>query len=202
MLKAIIFDVGGVLIRTHSRAGRKKWAKRLGLDAWAFEKFVFNGESGRQAQLGQKTAQAHWRWLGDYFGLDESSLAEMQHDFFAGDALNEPLLAYVQRLRRAGYRLGILSNFMDDARHVWAEVYPFMQYFDDLVISAEVGLLKPDPQIYRLAVSRLRVEVEEALFVDDFIENIEGAQQVGLATLHFTDPEAAQQQLAALTGVA
>ena len=202
MLKAIIFDVGGVLIRTHSRAGREKWAKRLGLDAGAFEKFVFNGESGRQAQLGQKTTQAHWRWLGDYFGLDESSLAEMQHDFFAGDTLNESLLAYVQRLRQAGYRLGILSNFMDDARHVWTEIYPFIQYFDVLVISAEVGLLKPDPRIYRLAVSRMGVEVEEALFVDDFMENIEGAQQVGLATVHFTDPETAQHQLAVITGVA
>ena len=55
MVKAIIFDVGGVLIRTHSWAGREKWAARLGMDARDFENFVFSGESGRQAQLGQYT---------------------------------------------------------------------------------------------------------------------------------------------------
>jgi epoxide hydrolase-like predicted phosphatase len=202
MLKAIIFDVGGVLIRTQSRAGREKWATRLGLDSWEFENFVFNSESGRQAQLGQKTFAAHWRWLGDYFGLDEASLAEMRHDFFAGDVMNESLVAYVKRLRQTGYRTGLLSNFGDDARHVWTEVYPFIEHFDGIVISSEVGLMKPDPRIYRLAAESVGVKVKEALFVDDFIENIESAKRLGMQTIHFTGPEIAQQQLATLTGVA
>jgi len=201
MLKAIIFDVGGVLIRTYSRAGRGKWAARWGLDSWEFENFVFNGESGRQAQLGQKTAEAHWRLLGGHFGLDETSLAEMRRDFFAGDALDESLVAYIQRLRGAGYRTGILSNFGDDARRLWTEVYPFIEHFDGIVISSEAGLLKPDPQIYRLAVDRVGVSVAEALFIDDFIKNIAGAKKVGMQALHFTNPAMAQQQLAAITGV-
>jgi epoxide hydrolase-like predicted phosphatase len=201
MLKAIIFDVGGVLIRSQSRAGREKWAARLGLDSWDFENFIFNGESGRQAQLGQKTFEAHWRWLGDYFGLAEASLAEMRRDFFAGDVMNESLVAYVKRLRQAGYRTGLLSNFADEARHVWTKVYPFIEHFDGIVISSEVGLMKPDPKIYRLAAESVGVNVEEALFVDDIIENIEGAKRVGMQAIHFTDPETVQQQLAVLTGV-
>jgi epoxide hydrolase-like predicted phosphatase len=200
-LKAVIFDVGGVLIRTHSRAGREKWAVKLGLDAWEFENFVFSGESGRQAQLGQKTHQIHWRWLGDYFNLDETSLAEMRRDFFAGDALNEPLVEHIKRLRVAGYRLGLLSNFTDRARLLWSEAYPFIQYFDGVVISAEVGLMKPDPQIYYLAAESVGVAVTEALFVDDFIENIEAAAAIGMPTIHFTDPETARRELAIMTGV-
>ena len=201
-LKAIIFDVGGVLIRTQSRAGREKWASRLGMNSWAFENFVFNGESGRQAQLGQKSYEAHWQWLGDYFGLAESDRAEMRRDFFAGDELNKPLLEHIKRLRRAGYRTGLLSNFSDEARYVWSEVYAFMAYFDGIVISSEVGLMKPDPRIYYLAVESVGVTVvAEDLFVDDFAENIEGANKVGLQTLHFTDPETAQEQLAVITGV-
>ena len=202
MLKAIIFDVGGVLIRTHSRAGREKWAVSLGMDPAEFEQFVFSGESGRQAQLGQKTSVAHWRWLGDYFKLDEAGLAEIQSDFFAGDALNEPLLEYIKRLRHAGYRTGLLSNFGDNARRLWTEVYPFIEYFDGIVISAEVGLLKPDPQIYHLAAESVGVQMTEALFVDDFAENIEAAKAIGMQTLHFTDPDVAQQRLVAITGVA
>lgn len=201
MLKAIIFDVGGVLIRTHSRTGREKWAAQVGMKPFDFEQFVFSGESGRQTQLGQKTSTAHWHWLGDYFNLTKTQLAEMRHDFFDGDALNEPLVEQIKRLRQAGYRTGLLSNFTDDARHVWTEVYPFIQYFDGMVISAEVGLLKPDPQIYYLAAESLGVAVTEALFIDDFAENIEGAKAVGMQTLHFVDPEAAQRELTALTGV-
>jgi HAD superfamily hydrolase (TIGR01509 family) len=201
MLKAVIFDVGGVLIRTSSRAGREKWADRLGMDAWEFETFVFSGESGRQAQLGQKTTAAHWRWPGDYFKLAETDLAELRRDFFAGDRLNEPLVAYIKRLRQAEYRTGLLSNFMDDARHVWTEVYPFIDQFDGIVISAEVGLVKPDPQIYQLAAESVGVDLTEALFIDDFSENIEAAKKLGMDTIHSTDPETAQHQLVELTGV-
>lgn len=201
MLKAIIFDVGGVLIRTQSRTGRQKWADRLGLEAWNFENFVFSGESGRLAQLGQKTYEAHWQWLGRHFGLTEPELAEMRRDFFAGDLLNEALLGYIQRLGQAGFRLGLLSNFADDARQLWRETFPLIHYFDRVIISSEVGLMKPDPRVYRLALVSLEVRPEEALFVDDFIENVRGAEAVGLQALHFTDPEVAQRQLVKLTGV-
>lgn len=201
MLKAIIFDVGGVLIRTHNWDGRHKWAVRFGLETAEFERFVFNDESGRQAQLGQKTEKMHWQWLRDYFKLDEAGLAEMRRDFFAGDRLNEPWVEYIKRLRRAGYRTALLSNFGDNARRLWTEVYPFIEYFDGVIISAEVGLMKPDPKIYHLALESAGVKPEEALFIDDFIENIEGARAVGLSTIHFTDPDRAYQQLAALTGV-
>lgn len=201
-LKAIIFDVGGVFIHTHNRVGREKWAAKFGLAPGEFENFVFSAESGRQAQLGQKTSTAHWRWLGDYFGLTESELLTMQRDFFAGDSFNKPLLEQVIRLRQAGYRTGLLSNFWDSARQFWAEVYPFVENFDDIVISAEVGLMKPDPRVYHLAARRLAVVPAETLFMDDFAENIAGAKAAGMRTLHFTDPEAAQRELAGITGVA
>lgn len=201
MLKAVIFDVGGVLIRTHSRVGRERWARRFELDPWQFESFIFGGESGRAAQLGQKTEQAHWQWLGAHFKLSEAELAEMRRDFFAGDALNEPLLAYIRRLKQGGYRLGLLSNFGDGARRLWREEYPFIDYFEGVVISAEVGLMKPDPRIYYLAAESLAVEPAEALFVDDFSENVTGARAVGMRAIHFTEPEVVLRELAAATGI-
>ncbi len=201
MLKAIIFDVGGVLIRTHSRAGREKWAARFGMDSWDFENFVFRSESGQQAEVGRKSAAAHWQWLGDHFGLNGAELAAMRHDFFAGDALNEPLLAYIRRLGQAGYRLGLLSNYSDDARRLWRETYPFLHHFDGVTISAEVGLAKPAPDIYHIAAKNVGVAVHEAVFVDDFIENVEGARGVGMQAIHYHDPASAEQALVALTGV-
>ena len=201
MVKAVIFDVGGVLIRTQSRAGREKWATRFGMDSWDFENFVFRSESGVQSELGQKSVMAHWDWLGEHFELSKSDLAQMRHDFFAGDVMNKPLVAYVQRLRQAGYPTGILSNFGNNARQLWREVYPFIDYFDGITISSEVGVMKPDPKIYHVAAERVGVKPKEALFIDDFIQNIEGALAVGMKAIHFTDPDTVQKKLVEFTGV-
>jgi len=201
MLKAIIFDVGGVLIRTHSRAGRERWAARFGLDPWDFENFIFNGQSGRAAQLGQKSEAAHWQWLGRHFELSQTELSRMHHDFFAGDVMNEPLVAYIRRLRQAGYKTGILSNYGDHARQLWGEVYPFINYFDAVVISAEVGMMKPEAKIYHLAAAHVGVAINEAIFVDDFAHNIEAARIEGMQAVHYSDPVTAQAELVRLTGV-
>lgn len=200
-VKAVIFDVGGVLIVTHNRAGREKWSKRLDMDVWEFENLVFNGESGRQAQLGQKSNESHWAWLGEQLGLQGADLAQMRRDFFAGDKINQPLVDTVQRLRQAGYKTGILSNFGDNARQLWRDVYPFIDYFDGIIISAEVGLMKPDARIYRMAADSVGVNPEEAVFIDDFIENIEGASAVGMRGIHFTDTATVLQKLRLLINV-
>ncbi len=202
MLKAVIFDVGGVLIRTQSRAGREKWATRFDMDSWDFENFVFRSESGVQSELGQKSVKAHWQWLGEYFELSEADLIAMRQDFFAGDIMNKPLVAQAQRLGEAGYTMGLLSNFGDNARQTWTDIYPFIENFSGIIISAEVGVVKPDPKIYQLAVESVGVQPEEAVFIDDFIQNIEGAKQAGLQTIHFTDPQLVQQTLTEMTGVA
>jgi HAD superfamily hydrolase (TIGR01509 family) len=62
--------------------------------------------------------------------------------------------------------------------------------FDAVVVSYEVGCAKPDPAIFQLTLDRLRVAAADALFVDDRLENLEGARRVGLKTLHFAGPEA------------
>lgn len=201
VIKAIIFDVGGVLIRTQSRAGREKWAAKFGMDSWDFENFVFRSESGVQSELGQKSVKEHWRWLKEHFNLSDVELAQMRQDFFAGDVLNEPLVDYIKRLRRAGYKTGILSNFGDNARKIWREVYPFIDYFDGIIISSEVGIMKPNSKIYHLAAESVGVKPTEALFIDDFIQNVEGARAVGMQAIHFTDSELVRQQLIDITGV-
>jgi putative hydrolase of the HAD superfamily len=202
MLKGIIFDVGGVLIRTQNRTRRDQWATQAGWSGSELEALIFGSESSRQAQLGQKSATTHWQWVGEQLGLDQAGLAILHHEFFAGDALDHSLLAYIGRLRGAGYRTGLLSNIGNDGRQLLTEQYPILDYFDGAVLSAEVGLMKPDPQIYHLAAHRTGVKPEEALFIDDFIENVAGAKAVGMQGIHFTDSDGVRQKLAALTGVA
>jgi putative hydrolase of the HAD superfamily len=201
-LKAVIFDFGGVLVRTRSQNRRIAWEQRLGLSRGEAEALVFGGASGTAAQHGQITDEAHWRWLSKRLQLSPDDLARFREEFFADDVLDTALVAYIERLREAGYHLGLLSNASDVARKVFAEVYGVLDRFDSVTISCEEGVMKPDPRIYRVALERAGARAEESVFVDDVAANIESAQQVGMHGIHFCSTEQAIEELAALTGVA
>jgi FMN phosphatase YigB (HAD superfamily) len=199
-LKALIFDFGGVLVRTTDRSLRTRWEERLKLASGQAEYIVFGGETGWDVQLGTISDAAHWRRLGARLGLDDEALARLCEDFFATDELDLALVAYLGRLR-ARYHMGLLSNAGDNARQAFAEKWAILGCFDSVTISAEEGLMKPDARIFRLALARAGVEPEEALLVDDALANVEGARQTGMQALHFMDPAAARRQLELLTGV-
>lgn len=200
-LKAVIFGFGGVLVRTQSQERRREWEQRLGLEPGRAEYIVFGGESGWAIQLGQLTDQAHWQALGVRFGLADEDMAQLREDFFARDVLDTELLGYVDRLRAAGYHLGILSNASDIARDMFARVYGVADHFDSITISAEEGVMKPDPRIFQIALKRAGVEPHEAVFVDDVLVNVEAARRAGMLAVHFTDPVRAHSEWATLTGV-
>ncbi len=200
-LKAVIFDFGGVLVRTHDQSLRAAWEQRLGLAPGAASDIVFEGERGRAAQHGWITDADHWRWIGQQLAVDDATLAQFRADFFRYDILDLALIAYIDRLRAAGYHLGLLSNAGDNARHIFTEVYPVLPHFDSVTISAEEGVMKPDPRIFRVALARAGARPHEAIFVDDVAENVEGARAVGMSGVHFRDSVTAISELAALTGV-
>jgi len=199
-LKALIFDFGGVLVRTGDRSLRAGWEQRLKLAGGQAEYIVFGGETGWDVQLGTIGDAEHWRRLQARWGLDDEALARFREDFFAGDELDRDLVAYLGRLR-ARYHVGLLSNAGDNARQFFAEKHAILDCFDSVTISAEEGVMKPEARIFRIALARAGVEPAEALLVDDALANVEGARQIGMQALHFTEPVLARRQLALLTGV-
>lgn len=201
-LKAVIFDFGGVLVRTRSEHLRTAWEQRLGLPPGGASELVFGGERGAAVQHGHMTDEAHWQWLGEHLGLNAADLASLRADFFAEDILDLTLLAYVDRLRAAGYHLGLLSNAGDNARWIFGERFPVLPHFDSVTISAEEGVMKPDPRIFAIALRRADAAPGEAVFVDDFAANVEGARAVGMLAVHFRTTEQTIAALAELTGVA
>jgi epoxide hydrolase-like predicted phosphatase len=198
-LKAVLFDFGGVLVRTRSQHLRMAWEQRLGLRPGEASEIVFGGESGRAAQHGWISDAGHWGYIQRRLGLDDATLAQFRREFFAEDGIDTDLLAYVNRLR-SRYRIGLLSNATDDARRFFNRS-GIAEYFDAIVISGEEGVMKPDERIYHIALARLGVEPGETVFVDDFIENVEAARALGMAAVHFTDPGKARRALAVITGV-
>lgn len=193
-IRAVIWDFGGVLVRTMGLEGRQALAQQVGLSLAELEQRVFDGDNRHRAQLGVVDGQAHLQGVADELGLP---LAELQSSFFGADALDETLMAYIRALRPQ-YKVGLLSNAMSSLRPMLRSQYPILDAFDEVIISAEVGLMKPDAAIYALAVERLGVQPHEAVFVDDFSENVAGAQRAGLLAVHFRTRQQTLDELDAL----
>ncbi len=193
-IRAVIWDMGGVLLRTENYASRERLAQRLGLSRSELEQLVFWGESGNRAQLGAITIDQHWENLRQEFNLSHQAMLDFKEDFWGGDCVDMVLIEYIRSLR-SSCKTGLLSNAFSNLRQVISEVWKFNDAFDEMIISAEVGLLKPDRRIYYLALDRLGVSPDEAVFVDDFLSNIEGARRVNMQAIHFKSP---QQVLAEL----
>jgi epoxide hydrolase-like predicted phosphatase len=187
-IKAIIFDLGGVLLRTVDFSLRERLAVCLHMNHYELEQIIFGGESGDRAQRGEITVQQHWENLRQQINFSPEEFKTLIDDFFACDEIDESLIEYVRILHKT-YKTALLSNAWDDLRQVIAERWHFEDAFDTLIISAEVRLVKPDPRIFQLALDRLGVEANQAIFVDDMKRNVEGAKEAGLQAIQFQNPQ-------------
>ncbi|MEZ4613790.1 MAG: HAD family phosphatase [Caldilineaceae bacterium] len=185
MIRALIFDVGGVLVRTDDPAPRRRAEQRFGLGPGRAEFLVFNSEMGRQAQHGQMSAAELWAWVQAQLGADDATLAAFRRDFFGGDRLNAADVNLIRRLH-GPYQTAIISNAMDDLTDVVTHRYPMADAFDLIVGSAYEGIMKPDARIFQRTLERLGRQPDEAIFVDDFMHNVEGARAVGMHAIHYT----------------
>jgi epoxide hydrolase-like predicted phosphatase len=197
-IEAVIFDLGGVILRTEHQAPREHLAERLGLSYEDLVRLVFESESARQASLGMVTAQQHWETLAARLGRPASEIGPMRDAFFGGDVLDRDLLIMIRSLR-PGRRTGLLSNAWLDLRD-YLTMNKLADAFDAIIISAEVGLLKPDRQIFDLALGQLGVTPERAVLVDDTLANVEAARRLGMSGIHFRDPGQMRLELAPLLG--
>lgn len=184
MIKAVIFDIGGVLIRTTDYSHRRNWERKLGLAEWESETIVFNSEMGLKAQRGEITNEMLWQWIGQRLNLSRSELKEFQTGFWAGDETDFDLVAYIRRLRPA-YQTAVISNATDSLHASLTNEHGIADAFDLIIGSAVEKVMKPDPEIYIRTLHRLGREAEEAVFIDDFLHNIIAAQALGMQTIHY-----------------
>ncbi|MFZ5883524.1 MAG: HAD family hydrolase [Chloroflexota bacterium] len=198
-IKAVFFDLGGVILRTEFQAPRQHLAERLGMDYDDIEKIVFGGGangSAARASLGEITEEEHWRNVMKTLKLPVSDYERIRDEFFAGDVLDHSLLNFLRSIKPK-VKTGLISN-------AWSGLRAFIvrEKFDDafhhMVISAEVKAAKPDPKIYQIALEQAQVRASEAVFVDDFIENVEACRKLGMKGIHFKDAASAIEQVKAL----
>lgn len=196
-IRAVVFDIGGVLEINPEMDFGPRWEARFGLaegdlgermaDVWA------------AGAIGAMTEQRVYAVLAERLGLDRHQVDAMMADMWAqyvGTA-NTEMIDYARSLRPR-YRTGILSNSFVGAREREQQAYGFAELVDEIVYSHEVGMSKPDPRIYRLVCTRLGVTPAETVFIDDTDHIVAGARAVGMHAVHYRDHATAMAELRAL----
>jgi 2-haloacid dehalogenase len=185
---AIVFDFGGVLL---------DWNPR-----YLYRKLFDDNPDGVERFLAE-IGFVEWNALQDEGRPFSEAVAELSEKFpHYGDLIRayderweESIIGPIQstvdilrELKGAGYPLYGLSNWSAETFQRVRHKYAFMDWFDDIVISGEVKLIKPDPRIYNLLLERIGRRAEECLFIDDSEANTAAADQLGFMTIRFESP--------------
>lgn len=194
-IQAIIFDFGNVLI---------EWDPRL-----IYRRF-FHAEEESMERFLQEVRFMEWNALQDKGRSFKEGVADLSsqfphyshliqayHDNWK-ESIGDPLAGSVdlmKRLKRAGYPLYGLSNWSAETFPHMRHRYDFFNLFDDMVISGEVGSIKPEPIIFEILLEKIGRPANECLFIDDSLANIRQANQMGFATIHFISPDQLEEEL-------
>jgi putative hydrolase of the HAD superfamily len=195
--KALLVDFGGVLT-TDIWSSFAAFCEQRGLDAEAAKQLFREDPDALAALRGLETGEVEApefeRRFAELLGTEPEGLIE---GLFASLQPAEPMVEAVRRAREAGVPTGLISNswVMD---HYTDEIRGL---FDAVVISAEVGLHKPQPEIYRLAAERLGVATTDCVIVDDLRENCAGAEAVGMTAVLHRDADQTIARIQELLGV-
>ena len=198
-LRGLLVDFGGVLT-TNVFDSFRAFCEQEGLDPDAVRRLFREDPAAlgelRRLERGELTEQEFAKRFGPMLGIEDTEglidrlFAEMHPD--------EAMLAAVRAAKRAGVRTGLISNSWGAGRY---DRDAFPELFDGVVISGEVGLHKPEPEIFRLGAERAGLAPEECVFVDDLRENCAGAESVGMTAVLHRGAERTLAELERLLGV-
>lgn len=189
--------MGGVIVRTEEWEHRQNWEERLDLEPGELSRLVFDGGPSRRASVGEGTVDGIWSALADRFHLSAAERQRLEDDFWRGDRVDYDLVEFIAELRET-YRTALLSNAWPNVRGYIEGQWSIDHAFDVIIISAEVGLVKPDARIYQLALEGLNLPAQACVFIDDFTRNVEGARDIGMHAIQFESADQIRRDLLAL----
>ena len=196
--RGLLVDYGGVLTSSPF-ASFRQFCTAEGLDENAILTRLHADASARELVMALETGELPEPDFEARFaamlGVAPDGLIDR---LFAHYEPDEPMLAAVARARASGIRTGLISNSWGTRRYDRALL---AELFDGVVISGEVGMRKPAPEIYRLGAERAGVSPEDCVFVDDMPVNLDPAAALGMATVHHVRAEETLVELEALLGV-
>ena len=198
-MKGLLLDFGGVLT-TNVFDSFREFCVAEGLDPDAVRTLFRSEPRALELVRGLETGALSEDDFGERFGelLEIDDRAGLVDRMFGGIREDERMTGAVRQARAAGIRTGLVSNSMGAGRY---DRSTFPELFDGVVISGDVGLHKPQPEIFLLGAERTGVAPEECVFVDDLRENCEGAEAVGMTAVLHRGAETTLPELERLLGL-
>jgi putative hydrolase of the HAD superfamily len=180
-IRAIVFDFGGVFTRSEvSQAQLRTYDDTLGLPPDTLQGLLYSGEAWELASTGRISQESYWKRVGQaYEDLLPAEFARFKQGVFWAEPIDEAMVCLAEHLHRQ-YPLAICSNALPELTEILASRPDLQASFDVQVISALVGLRKPDPKIYRLVAGQLELPIEACLLVDDKPRNTDAALAIGM----------------------
>lgn len=181
-IKAVIFDVGGVLIEweevfrqffSELGVSDQEWRKAFDADSLLAQTGKMEFDEYIRGVMKRVNKIRYWR---EFTKLLPAQLKRIEASF---DLLEEI---------KDKFKLAVLTNTEVGVSSKSNKVFDHKKYFEVFIDSSEVGLVKPDPRIYQLTLDKLKVKAAESLFIDDSMVNISGAEKVGIQVFYFKDP--------------
>jgi len=194
----VAFDLGGVLIAWDPR---HLYRKLFAGDETAMEHFLANvcthewnrcQDAGRSFAEGARLLKAEHPEKAELIDAYFSRFDEMMPGPIAGS------VEILAELRDRGTPLYGLTNFSAETYPPAFERFEFLRWFDGILVSGEVGLIKPDPRIFELLIERFAIDPRRAVYIDDVETNVIAARPLGIHGIHFTTPAALRAELAEL----
>lgn len=175
MIKAVLFDFFGVLYPdTFWGLASKFLADRDEKTQQELHDLI------KQSDLGVIDKKAFWHQAATLFGI---SLERLEKELGEFGGVDKELVARIKRLKETGVKIGIISNIGQGMAE--SSLGNDLALFEVLVLSGDTGYVKPDHQVYDIAVERLGVEPEECVFFDDIPRNVRGAEAIGMHAVHY-----------------
>lgn len=182
-IRAVVFDIGGVLEVTPSTGWQARWEKALRLESGAIDTRL--AEVYRAGTVGTISLAEAERQIASLLGLDDQQLSAVMNDLWSEylGSLDRRLTRWFAALRPR-YRTGLLSNSWVGAREKEDAAHGLGALCDTIAYSHEEGIEKPDPRFYRVVCDRLRVSPEQTAYLDDRKANVVAAHALGMQAVH------------------
>ena len=194
MIRNVVFDLGNVLLNFDPDS----YLDELGYSGEIKERLkaeIFKTEEWLMLDRGTITqAEALKRWKNRNQDLKDK-IEDVMAEWEAILSLKTDTLKILKSLSAKDYNLYILSNFHKQAFNYVIEKFDFFNYFDGRIISADIGMIKPESEIYDHLLNKFNLKAEETLFIDDSKKNIKAALKKGIRVIHYKDAASLEKEL-------
>lgn len=185
-IRALILDYGGVISRPQNPQNVENILHILQQADKDFSQIYQSQRANYDS--GHISGETYWQNVLQHYGLkpQNSTISKLiQEDVRSWTDINASMIQFVNETRSKIHKLAIISNMTRDTLAFMRTHFDWLELFDELVFSCDLGINKPDKRIYEACLTKLNLPPQECLFVDDSADNVKGAMETGIKTIHF-----------------